>query len=138
MILHNRKSKKRGSFTASELGNETKTRNSDDKQGITGLQDIPVVGETLFSSMDKQKTRTELVLIIVPTIVSSKADDTALIQSFRARQRELARLFDQEQADPKTNAPLLNYLLPKKPAPLVPRPITPVPSSPPSKPPKQK
>ena len=124
--------------TAIVIGGLIETRNSNDKQGITGLQDIPVVGETLFSSTDKQKTRTELVLIIVPTIVSSKADDTALIQSFRARQRELARLFDQEQADPKTNDPLLNYMLPKKPAPLVPRPITPVPSSPPSKPPRQK
>jgi general secretion pathway protein D len=124
--------------TAIVIGGLIETRNSNDKQGITGLQDIPVVGDTLFSSTDKQKTRTELVLIIVPTIVSSKADDTALVQSFRSRQREIARLLDEEQADPKTYDPLLNHVLPKRPVPLVPRPITPVPSPQPLKPLRQK
>jgi general secretion pathway protein D len=112
--------------TAIVIGGLIETRNSNDKQGITGLQDIPVVGDTLFSSTDKQKTRTELVLIIVPTIVGSKADDTALVQNFRNRQREIARLFNEEQADPKTYDTLLDHVLPKKPTPLVPRPITPV------------
>jgi len=124
--------------TAIVIGGLIETRNSNDKQGVTGLQDIPVVGDALFSSTDKQRTRTELVLIIVPTIVSSKADDTALVQNFRSRQREIARLFNEEQADPKTYDPLLNHVLPKKPVPLVPRPITPVPSSQPLKSLKQK
>jgi general secretion pathway protein D len=116
--------------TAIVIGGLIETRNSNDKQGITGLQDIPVVGDALFSSTDKQRTRTELVLIIVPTIVGSKADDTALVQSFRKRQREIERLFNEEQADPKTYDPLLNSLLPPKPQPLKPRPITPVPAVP--------
>jgi hypothetical protein len=63
-------------------------------------------------------------------IVGSKADDTALVQSFRKRQREIERLLNAEQADPKTYDPLLNSLLPPKPQPLKPRPITPVPAVP--------
>jgi len=113
--------------TAIVIGGLIETRNNNGQQGIPGLQDIPVVGDVLFSSTDKEMTRTELVLIIVPTIVNSKADEIALVQGFRKRLREVERLLNEEQADPKTNDPLLNYLLPKKPAPpLVPRPITPV------------
>lgn len=116
--------------TAIVIGGLIETRNKNAQQGVPGLQDIPVVGDVLFSSTDKQMVRTELVLIIVPTIVSSKADEIALVQSFKKRQREIERLLNEEQANPKTYDPLLNNLLPQKPAPLVPRPITSVPSAP--------
>jgi general secretion pathway protein D len=105
--------------TAIVIGGLIETRSSNDKQGITGLQDIPVVGDTLFSSTDKQKTRTELVLIIVPTIVNPKTDNNLEVQRFKARVKLVADLLNSELLDD----PLLNYLTPPKPAPLVPRPI---------------
>lgn len=116
--------------TAIVIGGLIETRNKNGQQGVTGLQDIPVVGDVLFSSTDKEMVRTELVLIIVPTIVGSKADEAALVQSFKKRQREIERLLNAEQADPKTYDPLLNSLVPQKPAPLKPRPITSVPATP--------
>ena len=67
--------------------NETKAR-----QGIPGLQDIPVVGETLFSTRTDGTQRVELVLVIIPEIINPLEDNRRFIDLFLMRMEAAATL----------------------------------------------
>lgn len=66
------------------LGGLVTTKESKGNNGVPFLKDIPILGN-LFKSQSKQKSRTELLLIIVPYIVESnqqaKEVTNAVIQS---------------------------------------------------------
>ncbi len=78
------------------IGGLIETRNRDDSQGIPILRDLPLVGNTLFSSTDREDVRTELVLIIVPQIVNPELDATPIMQIFRQRMQLVADLFNEQ------------------------------------------
>lgn len=92
------------------IGGLIQTNRKNDQQGIPVLRDLPVVGDTLFSSTDKNETRTELVLIMVPTVVSPELDNSQLMQDFRQRIKMVSDLLNEQE---------LGYFLPP-PAPPVP------------------
>lgn len=77
------------------IGGLIQTRNKNNKQGIPGLQDLPIVGSILFSSTDTQNVRTELVLIIVPQIVNPEADHRPLVQNFKRRMLLVSKLLNE-------------------------------------------
>lgn len=95
------------------IGGLIQTNRKNDQQGIPVLRDLPVVGNTLFSSTDKEDTRTELVLIMVPTVVSPELDNSQLMQDFRQRIKMVSDLLNEQD---------LGYFLPL-PAPPPPAPI---------------
>jgi len=77
------------------IGGLIQTRNKNNKQGIPGLQDLPIVGSILFSSTDTQTVRTELVLIIVPQIVDPEADHRPMVQKFKRQMHMVSQLLNE-------------------------------------------
>lgn len=73
---------------------QDKQNNSSDK--IPGLSQIPVVGDTLFSSKSDSYQRTELVLIMVPQIVNAEVDNSPLVQQFKQRMSTIADILNRE------------------------------------------
>jgi general secretion pathway protein D len=78
------------------IGGLIQSNNKKNKQGIPMLRDIPVVGNTIFSSTDREETRTELVLIIVPQIVNPEEDSRFVLQDFRRRMRLVSDLLNEQ------------------------------------------
>jgi len=83
--------------TAIVIGGLIQTNNTNSKQGIPILQDLPIVGDILFSSTNIEDKRTELVLIMVPEIVNPEADNRPLVQSFKQRMYLISQLLNAEQ-----------------------------------------
>jgi general secretion pathway protein D len=79
------------------IGGLIQTVQRDNRQGIPLLKDLPIVGRTLFSSTDKEDTRIELVLIIIPKVVNPEEDNTPLVQNFRLRMKMVSDLLNQQQ-----------------------------------------
>jgi general secretion pathway protein D len=77
------------------IGGLIQTRKKNNKQGIPGLQDLPIVGSILFSSTDTQTVRTELVLIIVPQIVNPEADNRPMVQKFKQKMQLVSKLLNE-------------------------------------------
>ncbi len=77
------------------IGGLIETRKKNDRKGIPGLQDAPVVGG-LFSTEDAEDVRTELVLIIVPEVVNPEADNRPLMQRFKQQMRAIDNLLNNE------------------------------------------
>lgn len=78
------------------MGGLIETRNNDSNDGIPILKDVPIVGDTLFSSTKQSETRTELVLIIVPRIVNPEIDNRPLVRDFIKRMQAAAALLNRE------------------------------------------
>ncbi|MCK5876905.1 MAG: type II secretion system secretin GspD [Candidatus Marithrix sp.] len=78
------------------IGGMIETKKQNNKQGIPGLMDLPVVGNGIFSSTDNNNKRTELVLIIVPEIVNPEADNRPIIQEFEKRMDLVSKLLSSE------------------------------------------
>lgn len=55
------------------------------KEGIPGLMHIPLIGGAFTSLAKDEKSRTELLVIIRPTVVNSRQDLHALTQEIKAR-----------------------------------------------------
>jgi len=77
------------------IGGLIETRKKNDRKGIPGLQDAPIVGG-LFSTEDAEDVRTELVLIIVPEVVDPEADNRPLMQRFKQKMRAIDNLLNSE------------------------------------------
>jgi len=82
--------------TAVVIGGLIQTNNKDNKQGIPILQDLPIVGRTLFSSTDIEEKRTELVLIIVPQIVNPEADNRPMVRQIMQDMRDVSQLLNEQ------------------------------------------
>ncbi len=73
---------------------QDKQNNASDK--IPGLSQLPVLGDTLFSSTSDSYQRTELVLIMVPQIVNAEVDNSPLVQQFKQRMTAIADILNRE------------------------------------------
>ena len=78
------------------IGGMLETRTANNKQGLPGLMNIPILGSSIFSSSDKEIIRTELVLIIVPQIVNPEDDNRPIIRDFRQRMKLVSSLLSSE------------------------------------------
>ncbi len=78
------------------IGGMIETKKQNNKQGIPGLMDLPVLGNGIFSSTDRSDKRTELVLIIVPEIVNPEADNRPIIREFKQRMKLVSSLLNSE------------------------------------------
>jgi general secretion pathway protein D len=78
------------------IGGLIQNRKKDNQQGIPGLQDLPIVGNILFSSTDTQDVRTELVLIIIPQIVNPEIDNRPLVQNFKRRMQMVSQMLNEQ------------------------------------------
>ncbi len=79
------------------IGGLIQTNRRSDQQGIPVLKDLPLIGNTLFSSTDREDSRTELVLIMVPTIVQPDSNNSLLMDDFRRRMKLVSELLNQEE-----------------------------------------
>lgn len=95
------------------IGGLIETRKKNDKKGIPGLQEAPIIGG-LFSTEDSEDIRTELVLIIVPEVVDPEVDNRPLMQRFKQQMRAIDRLLNSEGVyirelyDPETATPKID------------------------------
>jgi general secretion pathway protein D len=55
------------------LGGLITTKDTEDSTGLPGLRHIPVLGPLLFNSTDKEKDRTELIVLLTPRVVRDEA-----------------------------------------------------------------
>jgi len=66
------------------LGGLIDETNSNNKNGIPWLQDIPWIGP-VFGGTDKAKNKTELVVLITPRVVKSKQDSRLISDEFKRK-----------------------------------------------------
>ncbi|MDM8566518.1 type II secretion system secretin GspD [Candidatus Halobeggiatoa sp. HSG11] len=78
------------------IGGMIETRTANNKQGLPGLMNVPVLGNTVFSSTDNEIIRTELVLMILPQIVNPEADNRPIIKEFKQRMALVSELLNNE------------------------------------------
>ena len=83
--------------TAIVIGGLIQVNNQDDKQGIPGLQDFPLIGSLLFSSTSNNDKHTELVLIIIPEIVNPAADNRPMVQNYLQRIKNVSKLLNEQK-----------------------------------------
>ncbi len=81
--------------TAVIMGGLIQTSNNNSNEGIPLLKDVPVLGK-LFQSQNSTRTRTELVVIIVPQIIYPDADNREYVRQFRDRMSEVKRLMEED------------------------------------------
>ncbi|QOJ18132.1 MAG: hypothetical protein HRU76_11260 [Phycisphaeraceae bacterium] len=72
---------------------------SDVKRKVPLLGDIPLFG-ALFTSLDKTKTRSELIAFITPIVVDNPSDSDAVLDPMRQRGEEMKRPLDQQLKQP--------------------------------------
>jgi general secretion pathway protein D len=78
------------------IGGLIQDRYNNSRDGITGLQRIPLLGDTLFASTTKNYQRTELVLMMVPEIVNPEIDNSPIVQQFKARMEAIGDMLNRE------------------------------------------
>lgn len=61
------------------------------QDGVPGLSRIPVLGK-LFSSTDKKKQRTELIVLITPNVVSNSDEAREITEEYKLQFQSLAPL----------------------------------------------
>lgn len=81
--------------TAVVMGGLIQTEIKNDLEGIPLLKDVPVLGK-LFQSEKGSRTRTELVIMIVPQIIHPDGDNREYVRQFRDRMTEVKRLMEEE------------------------------------------
>jgi general secretion pathway protein D len=67
------------------LGGIISRRKAKGKEGVPGLMHIPILGAAFTSLGTNEQARTELLIIIRPTVVNSRQDLQILTQEIRAR-----------------------------------------------------
>jgi general secretion pathway protein D len=72
------------------LGGLIKEDTANSRSGIPLLHDLPVLGD-LFGSTDKSLNRTELVVLLTPRVLESRAKSRDITNEFR---RKLTGLYD--------------------------------------------
>jgi general secretion pathway protein D len=73
------------------LGGLIQQINSDTEQGVPLLMDIPILGK-LFSSTTKSKTRTELIVLITPRVITDSDDAKQITDDYQNGFESLAPL----------------------------------------------
>lgn len=73
------------------LGGLIRDNSSRGRQGVPGLQDVPVLG-SLFSTTTRNTNRTELLVMITPRVVRNELDLRQLGEDMRRRMRALEPL----------------------------------------------
>ncbi|RUL64607.1 type II secretion system protein GspD [Dyella dinghuensis] len=86
------------------LGGLIQQINSDNGQGVPLLSDIPVLGK-LFGSTGKSKTRTELIVLITPRVITDSDDAKQITNDYQNGFESLAPL---RARPPAANAPAPN------------------------------
>ncbi|WP_435547445.1 type II secretion system secretin GspD [Desulfobacterium sp. N47] len=64
------------------LGGLMKEKNTTGESKVPGLGDIPIIGN-LFKATSKTKNKTELIILVTPTIISNVDDATRVTAEFR-------------------------------------------------------
>jgi len=67
------------------LGGIISRKREKSKEGVPGLMHIPIIGNAFTSLAVNEKARTELLIIIRPTVVNSRQDLQILTQEIKAR-----------------------------------------------------
>lgn len=80
------------------LGGLIRETVTNSKQGLPGFSDLPVIG-TLFGSSSNDSRRTELLVLITPTVLRNDQDAKVATDTLRARYRRLLAL--QESGMPR-------------------------------------
>ena len=78
------------------LGGLIEETNSNDKNGIPLLQDIPWIGP-VFGGTSRNNTKTELVVLITPRVVKSKQDSRLISDEFK---RKLTGIYEERPVVP--------------------------------------
>jgi general secretion pathway protein D len=73
------------------LGGLIRENRTNSRNGVPGLGSIPLLG-TLFSSTDRQKDRTELLILLSPRVVHDAAEARTLTEELRGRLHALEPL----------------------------------------------
>ncbi|HTV84938.1 MAG TPA: type II secretion system secretin GspD [Dyella sp.] len=73
------------------LGGLIQQQNSDTGQGVPWLSDIPILGK-LFGSTGKQKSRTELIVLITPRVITDSDDAKQITDDYQNGFESLAPL----------------------------------------------
>jgi general secretion pathway protein D len=73
------------------LGGLIQQINSDSGQGVPWLSDIPILGK-LFGSTGKSKTRTELIVLITPRVITNSEDAKQITDEYQNGFESLAPL----------------------------------------------
>lgn len=70
------------------LGGLIQDQRTDGKQGVPGLYSLPFAG-ALFGERSKEANRRELVVVLIPKVISSDQDIDAVTEDFRTKVRGL-------------------------------------------------
>ncbi|MEO8803304.1 MAG: hypothetical protein ABI304_08270, partial [Rudaea sp.] len=73
------------------LGGMIQDQSSDSKSGVPFLSKIPLLGN-LFSDTGKQHTRTELIVLITPRVVTSSDEARQMTQEYESKFESLKPL----------------------------------------------
>ncbi|GLQ99469.1 type II secretion system secretin GspD [Dyella mobilis] len=73
------------------LGGLIEQQNADNGSGVPLLSDIPVLGK-LFGSTGKSKTRTELIVLITPRVITNSEDAKQITEDYQSGFESLAPL----------------------------------------------
>ena len=91
------------------LGGLISEDDGDSKSGVPGLHRVPVLGK-LFGSTSKRKSRTELIVLITPQVMSNSEEAREITESYRRQFQALEPLRAQmkgsyERPPPRGDAP---------------------------------
>lgn len=74
------------------LGGMISDNRTDEKTGLPVLSRIPVLGPMLFGSVNNNESRTELVVLLHPTVVRNTADEAEVTDEIREKLQGLKKL----------------------------------------------
>jgi general secretion pathway protein D len=77
------------------LGGLISTSRQQGKQGVPGLKDIPILGAVFTSDASKEQRRTELLIIIRPTVIASRIDVERVTEEIKAGMAGISRALRQ-------------------------------------------
>ena len=82
------------------LGGLIRDNRTDTQGGLPGLSRVPVVGPLLFGNLNNADTRTELLVLMRPTVVRSVDDGRAVTEELREKLKGLRSLLGDAKAIP--------------------------------------
>ncbi|SED99784.1 type II secretion system protein D (GspD) [Rhizobiales bacterium GAS191] len=73
------------------LGGLIQANRQTEKDGLPWLKDVPLVGTAFTSKADRQHGRTELLILIRPTVLGTRADIQSVTQEIKSRMRNVTK-----------------------------------------------
>jgi general secretion pathway protein D len=93
------------------LGGLISESDTDSNTGVPLLSSVPVLGK-LFSNTSKNRTRTEIIVLITPTVITSSEDARVVTEEYQKQFQSLAPLRAKQAQEgkpyPPTSAPALS------------------------------